>query len=106
MHDFGYHALLFFDIFSVRGTASGLFSQGSRCACCQTGVVEHELDVAFEAVASGEVLDLGEQEGGRLLAADAQAAGLVDSLVDGPVDDVGRHGVLLGDGVGDEHATL
>ena len=60
MHDFGYHALLFFDIFSVRGTASGLFSQGSRCACCQTCVVEHELYVRCQTLAACQVFDFSQ----------------------------------------------
>ena len=43
--------------------------------------------------------------GGGLLAVDTLGVGFGDGVVDGPVDDVGVHGVLLGDGVGDEHAA-
>ena len=37
---------------------------------------------------------------------DAQALGLLHRIVDGLVDDLGIHGVLLRDGIGDQHAAL
>ena len=72
----------------------------------QRGVVVDELDVALEAVAAGQLLHAGQQERGDGLAVDALLIRLGDGLVDGGVDDLVIHGVLLGDGVRDEHAAL
>lgn len=72
----------------------------------QRGVVVDELDIALEAVAAGQLLHAGQQERGDGLAVDALLIRLGDGLVDGGVDDLVIHGVLLGDGVRDEHAAL
>ena len=71
------------------------------CACCKTRVIEHELDVGIEAVATGDVLDLGKQEGRCCLALDAQFHTLLHSLVDCRIDIVGVERILLGNGIGD-----
>ena len=70
------------------------------------GVVESELDVAGEALAAGEVLDLGEQEGGDVLAVDAGFVGCGEGLLYHALHLVKVEAVLLGDGIGDEHAAL
>ena len=69
-------------------------------------VIEDELDVALEAVAAGQLDHAGEQERSGLLAVDMLFLRLGKRLLDGLVDDFLVHCVLLGDGVGDEHAAL
>ena len=64
------------------------------------------MDVAGEAVTASKVFDLSKQERRGFLASDAQTIGFVDGLVYRLVDDVGRHRILLGNGIGDKHASL
>ena len=71
----------------------------------QLRVVIHQLNVGIQAAAAGDVLDLGQQEGRGGLAVDALLLGLLHGLINGLIDDIGVHGVLLGDGVRHQHAA-
>src|SRR5699024_11278303 len=61
---------------------SALFSLSLHDALPIFGVVEDQLDVGLQAVPSGDLLDLGQEEGGGLLAVDALGLRLGDGLVD------------------------
>ena len=64
------------------------------------------MDVGVEAVAAGQLLDLGQQERRGLLAVDPSGVHLIDGIVDGLVDHGVVHGVFLRDRIGHQHAAL
>ena len=60
-----------------------LLCQGCGGAGGDTGVVQHQLDVALQAVSAGQLHHPGQQEGGGLLAVDALLLALPQGLLDG-----------------------
>ena len=57
------------------------FSQGNSDTGRAAGIIERQLDIGGEGLASGQPLDVGQQEGGDLLAVDVLGIGQPRALV-------------------------
>ena len=63
---------------------------GHRNIRCEPRVVQHERDVAGQAVASGQRIQAFEQERGKRLAGDAACARFAHRLIGGLLDPIAR----------------
>ena len=79
---------------------------GGCCLSSESRIIEHQTDIAFETVSTREILELCKELGRSGLSVDALFQRFLDGPVDGCVDDVRIHGILLRDRVGDEHTSL
>ena len=81
------------------------FSQRNGDAGGAAGVIERKLDIGGEGLASGQLLDVGQQEGGDLLAVDVLGIGQLQGLGDDALHVIEIHGVFIRDGIADEDAA-
>ena len=83
----------------------GRLCKGDGDAGSAAGVVERQLDIGGEGLAAGQLLDLGEQERGDLLAVDVGGIGQRQRLIDDAFHIVEIEGIFIGNGVADKDAA-